>query len=123
MHSAKSTTLALFGALLLALCTPVSAQIRVLEQSYEVAPAWIVLPSSPGSSMALRKCPNCAPTNVATNAATVYQVGDENLALSEFAAFLRQNPGVQVTVMTSMRGDLITRVRVAAVPPTSASTR
>lgn len=123
MHSAKSLSIALLGALLLALCGPLSAQIRVLEQSYEVAPAWIVLPTSPGSSMALRKCPNCVPANVATNAATVYEVGNETLSLPEFAAFLRQNPNVQVTVMTSMRGDLITRVRVAAAPPTSASTR
>jgi hypothetical protein len=123
MHASKSLHTAILGALLLALCTPLAAQIRVLEQSYEVAPAWIVLPGSPGSSLALRKCPNCAPTNVATNAATVYQVGEENLSLSEFAAFLRQNPGVQVTVMTSMRGDLITRVRVAAAAPTPASAR
>jgi hypothetical protein len=123
MHSATSLLATLLAALLLTVCATANAQIRVLEQSYEVAPAWIVLPGAPGSSMALRKCPNCAPTNVATNAATVYQVGAEDLPLSEFAAFLRQNPNVQVTVMTSMRGDLITRVRVAAAPPTSASTR
>jgi hypothetical protein len=123
MHSAKTLSTALFTALLLSLCVPASAQIRVLEQSYEVAPGWIVLPSSIGGGLVLRKCPNCAPATVATNAGTVYQVGTENLALSEFTAFLRQHPNVQVTVMTSMRGDLITRVRVAAAPPTSASTR
>lgn len=123
MHSAKTLSSALLGALLLALCAPLPAQIRVLEQSYEVAPDWIVLPRSAGASMVLRKCPNCAPANVATDAGTVYQVGRENLSLSEFAAFLRQNPKVQVTVMTSMRGDLITRVRVAAAPPTAVSTR
>ncbi len=123
MHFPKFALLALLTTFAIAVASPVLAQIRVLEQSYEVAPAWIVLPSSPGSRMALRKCPNCAPTNVATNAATVYEVGDESLSLSEFAAFLRQNPGVQVTVMTSMRGDLITRVRVAAAPPTRTTTR
>lgn len=123
MHFLKSALLALLTTFAIAVASPAFAQIRVLEQSYEVAPAWIVLPGSPGSSLALRKCPNCAPTNVATNAATEYQVGAENLSLAEFAAFLRQNPGVQVTVMTSMRGDLITRVRVAAAPPTPASTR
>jgi hypothetical protein len=123
MHSVNSILINLLAALLLAVCATATAQIRVLEQSYEVAPAWIVLPGSPGSSMGLRKCPNCAPATIATNAATVYQVGDENLSLSEFATFLRQNAGVQVTVMTSMRGDLITRVRVAAAPPTAVSTR
>ena len=60
MHSYKSLHTALLGALLLALCAPLTAQIRVLEQSYEVAPGWIVLPSSPGASLVLRKCPACA---------------------------------------------------------------
>lgn len=122
MHSATSFLTTLLAALLLTVCATASAQIRVLEQSYEVPPAWIVLPGSAGSSLALRKCPNCAPINIATNASTAYQVGAENLSLAEFAAFLRQNPGAQVTVMTSMRGDLITRVRVAATPLTRAAT-
>ncbi len=123
MRTLKCWLLALAATGAVALSLPASSQIRVLEHSYEVAPGWIVLPSSPGASLVLRKCPNCAPGNVATNADTLYQIGAENLPLSEFAAFLRQNPNVQVTVMTSMRGDLVTRVRVAKAPPTPASSR
>lgn len=121
MHSLKSLYSALLATLMLTLCVPATAQIRLLEQSYEVWPALIVLPGSPGESLALRKCPSCASTSIATNTATLYQVGGENLSLPDFAAFLRQHPGVQVTVMTNMKGDLITRVRVAAAPPTPAS--
>jgi hypothetical protein len=123
MNFLKHSLIGLLTALALAVALPASAQIRVLELSYEVSPAQVLLPASPGGGLVLRKCPTCAPATVATNAATVYQVGSESLTVQDFAAFLRTNPNVQVTVMTSMRGDLITRVRVAAAPPTRSTTR
>jgi hypothetical protein len=115
--------LALTTVLVLGTVSPSTAQIRVLEQSFEVSPAQVLLPASPGGGLVLRKCPTCAPATVATNTDTRYQVGQENLSLQDFAAFLRAHPSVQLTVMTSMRGDLITRLRVAAAPPTRATTR
>jgi hypothetical protein len=123
MHSLKSLSIALLATLALAFATSADGQMRVLEQSYEVSPGQIVLPSSPGGGMVLRKCPTCAPATIATNANTLYTVGAESLPLQGFATVLREHPYVQVTVMTNMRGDLITRLRVAALPPTRASTR
>lgn len=123
MHALKSLLIATLFALAFASATPASAQIRVLEQSYEVSPGQIVLPSSAGGGLVLRKCPTCAPATIATNANTRYQVADQNLSLQEFATFLREHPTVQITAMTTMRGDLVTRLRVAAAPPTRASAR
>lgn len=123
MHALKSLLTATSFALALAIATPASAQIRVLELSYEVSPGQIVLPTSAGGGLVLRKCPTCAPATIATNANTRYQVADENLTVQEFAAFLREHSTVQVTAMTTMRGDLVTRLRVAAAPPTRASAR
>lgn len=123
MHALKSLLTATLFALAMAIATPTSAQIRVLELSYEVSPGQIVLPTSAGGGLVLRKCPTCAPATIATNANTRYQVADENLTVQEFAAFLREHPNVQVTAMTTMRGDLVTRLRVAAAPPTRASAR
>jgi hypothetical protein len=123
MHSLKSLSTALLMTLALAFATSADGQMRGLEQSYEVSPGQIVLPSSPGGGLVLRKCPTCAPATIATNANTLYTVGAESIPLQDFAAVLREDPNVQVTVMTTMRGDLITRLRVAALPPTRASTR
>lgn len=123
MHSLKSLSTALLLTLALAFATSADGQMRILEQSYEVSPGLLVLPSSPGGGLVLRKCPTCAPATIATNANTLYTVGPESLPLQGFATVLREHPYVQVTVMTNMRGDLVTRLRVAALPPTRASTR
>jgi hypothetical protein len=112
MHRLSKLLRTLLTMLALAVALPAAAQMRVIEMSHEASPAEIVLPTSPGASLALRPCPNCASRILRTDANTAFLVGDEQLNLASFAAFLGSNPRANLTVMTNMRGDYVTRVKV-----------
>lgn len=112
MHPPKFFLTVLLATLALAFVADASAQMRVIEMSHEATPEHIVLPTSTGGGLVLRRCPNCAPRTLRTDANTAFQVGDERLNLAAFAAFLKSNPRANLTVMTNMRGDYATRVKV-----------
>jgi hypothetical protein len=117
MHRLSKLLRPLLSVLALAISVPAAAQMRMIELSHEAEPSQLVLPTSSGASLVLRPCPGCAPRTLRTDANTAYQVGDEALNLASFAVFLRSNPRANLTVMTNMRGDYVTRVKVQGRSP------
>ncbi|MEZ5459552.1 MAG: hypothetical protein R3E65_09670 [Steroidobacteraceae bacterium] len=122
MHALKSLLIATLFALAFASATPASAQIRVLEQSYEVSPGQIVLPSrrrGPGAAkwFDLRARDD---RDQREHGATVAYSESVPAGVRDLPA--REHPTVQVTAMTTMRGDLVTRLRRRR-RPTRASAR
>lgn len=106
----------LFAAALLTLALPASARTRMLENSTEASPAQLVLPTRVGGSLLLRGCPSCASKSIATTADTLYELGDEALSLDRFAQLLRDNPNINLTVMTDIKTGVVTRVRITGTP-------
>ena len=112
----KSFSTVILAATILAAVQPASAKIRVLEQGAEATAAQLVLPTRVGGSLSLRPCPTCAPRQLSTTASTVYQLGDEDMQLADFAQLLRDNPRIFLTVMTDARSGVVTRIRVQGKP-------
>ena len=107
-------------ALLIA-ALPAESRMRVVEQGYEANPQLLVLPTAVGGTMTLKQCASCAPRTLTTNSATRYQLWNEDMPLSEFALLLRDNPKIDLTVMTDARTGVVTRIQVQANPATSRS--
>lgn len=100
---------------------PAEGRMRVVEQGYEANPQLLVLPTAVGGRMTLRECATCAPRTLATTAATRYQLFNEDMPLSVFAQLLRDNPTINLTVMTDARTGVVTRIQVQAEPANSRS--
>ncbi len=101
---------------LFVLASPAEARMRVVEQGYEASPQLIVLPSAPGGTMTLKVCATCAPKTLSTTSATRFQLWNEDMPLSAFAQLLRDNPTINLTVMTDARTGVVTRIQVQAEP-------
>ncbi len=100
---------------------PAEAKMRVVEQGYEATPQQIVLPSAPGGTMTLKECATCAPRTLTTTTATRFQLWNQDMPLSEFTQLLRDNPTINLTVMTDARTGVVTRIQVQADPANSRS--
>lgn len=116
---ALQTILISIAALLLAL--PAEARVRVVEQSYEASPGQIVLPTSTGGGLVLRRCPTCDPHTIPTSPDTRYLVGDSELTLAAFGRHLREHPRANLTVMVSVRTGKVTRIKVQDEAPAPAA--
>jgi hypothetical protein len=107
-------------ALLIA-ALPAEGRMRVVEQGYEANPQLLVLPSAPGGTMTLKDCATCAPRTLTTSTSTRFQLWNEDMPLSAFAQLLRDNPTINLTVMTDARTGVVTRIQVQAEPANSRS--
>jgi hypothetical protein len=116
------TIYAFIGAIaLLIAALPAESRMRVVEQGYEANPQQLVLPTVAGGTMTLKVCATCAPKTLTTSTSTRFQLWNEDMSLSEFVQLLRENPTINLTVMTDARTGVVTRIQVQANPATSRS--
>lgn len=107
-------------ALLIA-ALPAESRMRVVEQGYESNPQLLVLPTAPGGTMRLKDCATCSSRTLTTSTSTRFQLWNADMPLSEFVQLLRDNPTINLTVMTDARTGVVTRIQVQANPATSRS--
>jgi hypothetical protein len=117
----KFTHLIALGLASLATVLPAEAKLRMMELAIEATSRMLVLPAQAGGDLSVQPCPTCAAKQIRTTAATLFQVGDEEVSLGEMAQILRDNPGIALTVMTDMKSTVVTRVRVQGTPVRSRS--
>lgn len=97
---------------MLGLAAPSHAKLRGLEVAYEASPGTIVLPTSVGGGLVLRRSDTAPPQTIRTDAATQYLVGDTPVTLEAMRALLRDNPYANLTVLVSKTTGIVTRVKV-----------
>jgi hypothetical protein len=100
---------------LILIAAPAVAQMRPIERVVEASATTIVLPATTGGSVTVHACTRCPVQTMPTNTATRYLIGENPVALADFADFLRNNPRRSVVVMYDEQTKIVTQVR--AYPP------
>lgn len=108
----KLLTLIASMILMLGVAAPSQAKLRGLELGYEASPGTIVLPTSVGGGLVLRRSETAPPRTLPTDASTQYLVGDSEVTLEQMRRVLRDNPYATLTVLVSKSSGVVTRVKV-----------
>ena len=100
---------------LLSLALPAAADLRVVQQAYEVALSDMRLPRAASGTIAFKECDDCEYKRYRVAADTRYQINGKAVPLKEFRAAVAQveKPDQEpVTVLHHLKRNQVTAVSV-----------
>ena len=97
------------------LALPALAQMKMLEQGYEVSPAQVRLPESATGELTVQRCMSCPVLRLRATAKSKYIVADQEVGLAEFKRYVEQSPPSMFVVMQLHNTDQLSRIVVNAV--------
>ena len=108
----------LIAAIILGLALPVAAQLRTIEEAYEVRLSDLRLPQSDGGTVAYKPCDECPYETKRVRSDTQWVLDGNSMSLEKFRRSLtsmtdRRNTAV--TVLHHLESDRVTRVSVHPV--------
>ena len=96
------------------LALPAMAQMKVLEQAFEVSPSKVRLPADDTGELTLQTCMSCPVVRLRAGARSQYIIGDQQVGLAEFKRFVEQNPPSMFVVMQLNHTNQLSRIVVSA---------
>ena len=99
----------------LVVATPALAQVHPVPRVIEAHASSVVLPASADGTLVVRSCQECTARTLQATAATRYRLGESDVSLGEFGAFLRDHPYITLTV--SYREGTNVVIGLQAYPP------
>jgi hypothetical protein len=107
----KTTRIA--AALLSAmLALPALAQMKMLEQGYEVSPSKVSLPASATGELTVQRCLSCAVLRLRATERSKYIISGQEVGLVEFKRYVEQNPPSMFVVMQLHNTNQLSRIVV-----------
>ena len=94
------------------LALPALAQMKMLEQGYEVSPSKVRLPTSATGELTLQRCMSCAVLRLRATERSKYIIAGQEVGLAEFRRFVEQTPPSMFVVMQLHKTDQLSRIVV-----------
>ena len=108
----------LITAIILGFTLPVAAQMRTIQEAYEVSLADLRLPHNQVGTVAFKTCADCAYQVKRVNASTQWILDGTSMSLEKFRRSLQaidDRKSTAVTVLHHLEDDRVTRVSVHPV--------
>ena len=92
------------------LALPALAQMKMLEQGYEVSPSQVRLPSSATGELTVQRCLSCPVLRLRATEKSKYIISDREVGFAEFKRFAEQNPPNMFVVMQLHNTNQLSRI-------------
>jgi hypothetical protein len=92
------------------LAVPALAQMKMLEQGFEVSPSKVRLPASATGELTVQRCMSCPVLRLRATERSKYIIADQEVGLAEFKRFVEQNPPSMFVVMQLHNTDQLSRI-------------
>jgi hypothetical protein len=105
----------LISVVLLSLALPAAADMRIVENAYEIALSDLRLPRADGGTIAFKECRTCDYVRLRVTADTRYQINGKAVPLKKFREAMAEveEPGQEaVTVLHHLKRNQVTAVSV-----------